>query len=54
VPWGGIPVADFIGRAESVTENGLTIRYLRRDDLIAMRRAVGRPKDLRRAAELEA
>lgn len=54
LPWGGLPVADFIDRAESATESGLRIRYLRRDDLITMRRAVGRPKDLRRAAELEA
>jgi hypothetical protein len=29
------------------------IRYLARHDLIRMRRAVGRTKDLRRAAELE-
>ena len=29
------------------------IRYLDRPDLIRMRRAVGRPKDLRRAQELE-
>jgi hypothetical protein len=52
--WGGLPVGDFIGRSEKATApDGLVIRYLARADLIAMRRAVGRPKDLRRAAELE-
>jgi hypothetical protein len=29
------------------------VRYLRLNDLISMRRAVWRPKDLRRADELE-
>jgi len=29
------------------------VHYLRREDLILMRRTVGRPKDLRRAVELE-
>ena len=31
----------------------LVIPYLDRADLIRMRRAIGRPKDLRRATELE-
>jgi hypothetical protein len=33
--------------------DGLVIRYLNRADLIRMRRAVARPKDLRRASKLE-
>jgi hypothetical protein len=33
--------------------DGLVIRYLDCADLIRMRRAAGRPKDLRRASELE-
>jgi hypothetical protein len=53
LPWGGLPVADFIARAEAATAPGFTIRYLARADLIRMRRAVGRLKDLRRAGELE-
>lgn len=53
LPWGEIPVADFLGRCEiAAAAEGFQVRYLRRDDLIAMRRAVGRPKDLRRADEL--
>ena len=47
-------MADYLTRALTVTDrDGFEIRYLRREDLISMRRAVGRPKDLRRAAELE-
>ncbi len=54
LPWGTLPVGDFLDRALTATDRtGLRIRYLRRVDLIAMRRAVGRPKDLRRAAELD-
>ncbi|WP_327710524.1 hypothetical protein OG912_19920 [Streptomyces sp. NBC_00464] len=33
---------------------GFDIQYVGLDDLIRMRHALGRPKDLRRAAELEA
>jgi hypothetical protein len=52
--WGELPVGEFVGRCEmATTPDGFVIRYLARADLIAMRRAVGRPKDLRRAAELE-
>jgi hypothetical protein len=52
--WGELPVTDFLGRCLTATApDGFVIRYLARDDLIGMRRAVGRPKDLRRAAELE-
>lgn len=54
LPWGSLPVGDFLSRALTVSDvDGLAVHYLRREDLIAMRRAVGRPKDLRRAAELE-
>jgi hypothetical protein len=54
LPWGDLPVADFIARCETVTtESGFKIRYLAREDLIQMRRAIGRAKDLRRAEELE-
>jgi hypothetical protein len=53
LPWGDLPVAEFIARADgATTAAGTRIRYLNRADLIAMRRAAGRPKDLRRAAEL--
>src|SRR5581483_4017716 len=51
-PWGNLPVAGFLGRCETVSAGDFTIRYLSRDDLILMRQAIGRPKDLRRAREL--
>jgi len=52
--WGALAVADMLARARAaVAADGTVIRYLDRPDLIAMRRAVARPKDLRRAAELE-
>ncbi len=51
--WKGLDVAAFIDRALTAEIGGFVFRYLRLDDLIAMRRAAGRPKDLRRAAELE-
>ncbi|QYG95665.1 hypothetical protein HC251_20000 [Iamia sp. SCSIO 61187] len=55
LPWGELDVATFAQRARVVTTpEGWCVRYLRRNDLITMRRAVGRPKDLRRAAEMEA
>ncbi|GAB2731343.1 hypothetical protein [Kitasatospora kifunensis] len=55
LPWGELDVCGFAARALSAPGlDGTVIRYLTRADLIAMRRAVGRPKDLRRAAELEA
>ncbi|MBB5897639.1 hypothetical protein ACFFS4_11600 [Kutzneria kofuensis] len=54
LPWGTLPVREFLDRALTVSSSdGLAVHYLRREDLIAMRRAVGRPKDLRRAEELE-
>lgn len=53
LPWGGLPVADFLGRCLVAAGDGFEIRYVDRADLIRMRRAVGRVKDLRRAEELE-
>ncbi|MEV8569779.1 hypothetical protein AB0436_30185 [Streptomyces sp. NPDC051322] len=54
LPWGSLAVADFLDRAQTVADpGGFEVHYVRRADLIRMRRAVGRPKDLRRAEELE-
>ncbi|MEV4615497.1 hypothetical protein AB0K43_23340 [Kitasatospora sp. NPDC049258] len=54
VPWGGLDTAACLARALStVDRSGITIRYVALDDLIRMRRAIGRPKDHRRADELE-
>lgn len=54
LPWGDLPIAAYLARCQlAVAADGLEIRYLDRADLIRMRRAVGRPKDLRRASELE-
>jgi hypothetical protein len=53
LPWGDLPIAAFLARCQVAAADGLVIRYLDRADLIRMRRAVGRPKDLRRASELE-
>jgi hypothetical protein len=53
LPWGDLPIAAFLARCQVATADGLVIRYLDRTDLIWMRRAIGRPKDLRRASELE-
>ncbi len=53
--WGDLPVTEFLDRCCTArAPDGLVIRYLALADLIRMRRAVGRAKDLRRAAELEA
>ena len=53
LPWGEIDVAGMLSRHLVADADGFQIRYVARPDLIAMRRAIGRPKDLRRAAELE-
>jgi len=53
LPWGDLPIVAFLARCQVAAADGLVIRYLDRTDLIRMRRAVGRPKDLRRASELE-
>lgn len=53
--WGDLAVSDFLSRSCTATApDGFVIRYVTRPDLILMRRAIGRPKDLRRVAELEA
>jgi len=53
LPFGGLPVGECLDRAiTAVGPGGLEVRYVSRDDLIRMRRAIGRPKDLRRADEL--
>lgn len=52
--WGDLPVADFLARCQvATTAGGFKIRYLNCADLIRMRRAAGRIKDLQRADELE-
>ncbi|HEY1675516.1 MAG TPA: hypothetical protein VGG50_22565, partial [Streptosporangiaceae bacterium] len=53
LPWGALPVMDFIERSEVASAGEFMIRYISRQDLIAMRQAVGRVKDLRRADELK-
>ena len=52
LPWGNLPIAEFLARRELAAGPGLEVGYLRREDLIRMRRMAGRPKDLRRADEL--
>ena len=52
--WGALPIRTFLSRALTVSGPGsFEVHYLSREDLICMRRAAGRPKDLRRADELE-
>jgi hypothetical protein len=51
--WKDLDVRAFLGRAEEAAFEGFVVRYLTIEDLIEMRRVAGRPKDLRRAAELE-
>jgi hypothetical protein len=53
LPWGDLPIAQFLSRCRTARADEFTIHYLDRADLIRMRRAAGRPKDLRRAAELD-
>jgi hypothetical protein len=53
LPWGDLPIAAFLARCQVAAADGLVIRYLDRADLIRMRLAIDRPKDLRRASELE-
>jgi hypothetical protein len=53
LPWGDLDIEGFLERAESTVVDGARLHYLTRPDLIAMRLAVGRPKDLRRVAELQ-
>jgi hypothetical protein len=54
LPWGTLDVRECLDRAITAVEpGGLEVHYVCRTDLIRMRRAIGRPKDLRRAAELD-
>jgi hypothetical protein len=51
--WGDLDVTPCLPRAETTRDpGGFTVRYAALDDLIRMRRALGRPKDHRRADEL--
>ncbi|MEM8921895.1 MAG: hypothetical protein AAF962_14290 [Actinomycetota bacterium] len=52
LPWGDLDIDDAIAHPEVATVDGVTVRYVSLERLIAMREAVGRPKDRRRAAEL--
>ena len=52
LPWGELNIGSFLDRAESAVVAGTRLHYVTRPDLIAMRLAVGRPKDVRRATEL--
>ena len=53
LPWGTMDVGPCLTRAATTHDAaGFTIRYAALDDLIRMRRALGRPKDHRRADEL--
>ncbi len=54
LPWGDLNVREILGRAVTAYgPGGLEVHYVSREDLIRMRRALGRPKDLRRADELD-
>jgi hypothetical protein len=54
LPWRELPITHFLARSlQAVSDDGLEVRYLHGDDLIRMRRVAGRPKDHRRADELE-
>jgi hypothetical protein len=52
LPWGALDIVGVLDRADAANDGGATVHYASRVDLIAMRRASGRPKDLRRADEL--
>ena len=55
LPWGALDIAGTLARAVHADDGGVTVHYAALADLIAMRRGpAARPKDLRRAAELEA
>lgn len=53
LPWGDLPIAEFLARRQTAASPELEVSYLCREDLIRMRRMAGRPKDVRRADELE-
>lgn len=51
--WGDLDIAGIIDRSDAAVDaDGLAVRFVSAADLVTMRRAVGRPKDLRRAEEL--
>jgi hypothetical protein len=51
--WGVLPIVQFLQRCRVARAgDGFEIRYLDRQDLIRMRQAAGRAKDLRRVEEL--
>jgi hypothetical protein len=52
LPWGSLDIVGVLDRAEVVSERGATVHYASLRDLIDMHRASGRPKDVRRIAEL--
>ena len=52
LPWGSLDVAGIIERADAASVGGVTVHYASLTDLVAMRQASARPKDVRRAAEL--
>jgi len=53
LPWGPLPIKDYIANSCVASRaDGTLIRFVSREALVAMRLAVGRSKDLRRAAEL--
>jgi hypothetical protein len=52
LPWGTLDIVGLLNRAEAATARTVTVHYATLTDLVAMRRASGRPKDLRRADEL--
>ncbi|HEX4493151.1 MAG TPA: hypothetical protein VH914_18255 [Acidimicrobiia bacterium] len=54
LPWGALDIEGTLARAVRTHDGRVTVHYAALPDLIAMRRAAGRPKDLRRAAELDA
>ena len=51
--WGGLDIEGSLTRASSAVVDGVRLHYVSRSDLIAMRLAVGRAKDRRRAVELQ-
>jgi hypothetical protein len=52
LPWGSLDIVGVMDRAETVSGRGVTVRYALLADFVAMRRATGRPKDVRRTDEL--
>jgi hypothetical protein len=54
LPWGRLDVDGVLDRAVTAGEGPMEVHYASLADLIEMRLASGRPKDLRRAEELRA